>query len=148
MLDALERPTALPSATDAELARAASRTLASLYKSEPLEVSLSDGQKLTLPKAAIELLSHVLTEMSRGNAVTLIPIHAELTTQEAANLLYVSRPYLIRLLNQGKIPFAKVGTHRRINFSDLETYRRNFAEERDAAMQNLADEAQEMGLGY
>jgi excisionase family DNA binding protein len=147
MPDALKRPV-LPTPDDAELAKVASRTLSAFRKGEPLEVCLADGQKLTLPTAAIDLLAHLLTEMSRGNAVTVIPVHAELTTQEAANLLNVSRPYLIRLLTQKKIPFSKVGTHRRIKFSDLEAYRLNFENERRAAMQKLADEAQDMGLGY
>ena len=86
--------------------------------------------------------------MGKGNAVTLIPIHAELTTQEAANLLNISRPHLIKLLKDGVLPHHKVGTHRRVYYSDLEDYRAKHENERQAALQRLADQAQELGLGY
>jgi excisionase family DNA binding protein len=86
--------------------------------------------------------------MAQGNAVTLIPLHAELTTQEAANLLNVSRPFLNKMLERGEIQFHKVGTHRRIKFSDLENYRQKRERERSAAMQALADQAEDLGMGY
>ncbi|MGD9836288.1 MAG: helix-turn-helix domain-containing protein [Afipia sp.] len=145
----LERPdTFVPSEGDAELAAQASRTLASKQPKENLRVRLDDGQELTLPRAATRLLAHLLTEMAQGNAVTLIPIHAELTTQQAADILNVSRPHLIQLLEERIIPFHKVGTHRRVKFSDLEIYKNQFEEKRRAAMQELADQAQELGMGY
>jgi excisionase family DNA binding protein len=80
--------------------------------------------------------------------VTLIPIHAELTTQEAADYLNVSRPYLIKLLNAQRIRYHMAGTHRRIRFTDLESYRKNAEKEREAAMQELAKQAPELGMGY
>jgi excisionase family DNA binding protein len=106
------------------------------------------GEMLRLPKAVSELLYHLLTEMAQGNAVTLFPIHAELTTQEAADYLNVSRPYLIRLLEEGKIKFNMVGTHRRVKFGDLEAFRKSSEDERKRVMDDLAAQAQQLGMGY
>jgi excisionase family DNA binding protein len=148
MTTLLERPV-LPSPQDAELALQASRMLAAFRHADAnLKVQLDDGKVLTLPRAATHLLHHLLTEMAQGNAVTIIPVHAELTTQEAADHLNVSRPYLVKLLNEGKIPFRMVGTHRRVKFSDLEDFRKQADETRRAAMDDLAAQSQELGMGY
>ena len=149
MTATLDRPV-MPSEEDAELAVQASREL-SLHRQragDELQVQLEDGKVLRLPKAAADLLRHILNEMAIGNAVTIIPIHAELTTQEAADLLNVSRPFLVRLLEEGKIKHHKVGTHRRIKFKELEAYRLAAEADRKTAMEELAAEAQELGFGY
>lgn len=120
-----ERPDAiLPSKKDAELATESSRILSALKGDGAFRVQLEGGQELVLPSAVKTLLMHLLTEMSRGNAVTIIPIHAELTTQEAADVLNVSRPYLIGLLEKGELPHHMVGTHRRVKFEDISAYRK------------------------
>jgi excisionase family DNA binding protein len=142
-----DRDTAIPSPEDAELATHASQALAPKVEAE-LRVTLDDGTELTLPRAATRLLHHLLTQMSLGNPVTLIPIHAELTTQEAADYLNISRPFLIKLLEANKIPLHMVGTHRRIKFTDLESFRKKAEQERQSAMEELTRQAQELGMGY
>jgi excisionase family DNA binding protein len=141
-----ERPSVLPSKKDSDLAREASRAISSV-QTKSLRVRI-DNKELILPEAATRLIQHLLTEMAQGNAVTIIPIHAELTTQEAADFLNVSRPYLIRLLEQKKIPFHMVGTHRRVRFEDLMAFKAGFEKSRREAMDELAAQAQELEMGY
>lgn len=137
----------VPDETDSELAATASRELARASKAS-VSVRLEDGTDLQLPKAVTPLLIKILTEMAQGNAVTLIPLHAELTTQEAANLLNISRPYLNKLLERGDIAHHKVGSHRRIKFQDLEIYRIAREKHRQDSLSELAKQAQEEGMGY
>ena len=137
----------VPDESDSELAATASRELSRASKAS-ITVRLDDGTDLVLPKLVTPLLIKILTEMAQGNAVTMIPLHAELTTQEAANLLNVSRPFLNKVLDRGELKFHKVGTHRRIKFSDLEDYRQERERQRASAMEALAEQAQELGLGY
>ena len=143
-----------PSAADAQLARESSRQLAKILsapqESVRVRVQADGGEEeiVALPLSAFRLLRDILTEMAAGNAVTLIPVHAELTTQQAADLLNVSRPYLIELLEKGAIPFRKVGTHRRILFHDLMVYKRKTDRERLKALEELSALDQELGFGY
>lgn len=137
----------VPTEADTRLAEESGRILAAHAQAE-LRVRLDDGQTLVLPQSVARLLSHVLTEMALGNAVTMIPIHAEMTTQEAADFLNVSRPHLIGLLEQGAIPFHKVGTHRRVRFHDVQAYKDRLYADRSKALDDLATLSQELGGGY
>lgn len=141
----------LPSESEAVLARETSRVLASrVRRSDALQMRLIDGdqpeQTLSLPAPAARLLLHILEEMACGNAVTLIPVHAELTTQQAADLLNVSRPSLIQLLDDEHIPYRRIGTHRRIRFEDLMNYKRRSEDRRRATLDQLAAHDQALGL--
>ena len=144
----------VPSENEARLAEESSRQLTSLLgkKEEKFRfrVQANDGSEETIaiPASAFRLLNDILTEMAKGNAVTLIPVHAELTTQQAAEILNVSRPFLIRLIDEGKIPCRKVGTHRRIRFQDLCRYRRQIDQQRLKTLEELAAQAQELNMGY
>jgi excisionase family DNA binding protein len=103
-------------------------------------------EPVVLPAAVVRLLGALLTELAKGNAVTLMPHHAELTTQEAADLLNVSRPFLVGLLEDGQLPFHKVGTHRRVRFSDLMLYKRRRDAESEQALREIAAISQELKL--
>lgn len=138
-----------PSEHDSRLARESSRRL-SPYMRQDLRVRITDddGAELELPAAAVGLLVHLLTEMAEGNAVTLMPIHAELTTQQAADLLGVSRPFLVKLLDDKKLPYRKVGTHRRVLFSHLMGYKEQMDAQRHEILDELTKQAQELDMGY
>jgi excisionase family DNA binding protein len=141
----------LPTEDEANLARETSRVLASrLRKSRPMRLRIlddtSDGGTLKLPASIVRLLLRILEETACGNAVTIVPVHAELTTQEAADMLNISRPFLIQLLDQGKMEFRRVGTHRRVRFEALMKYKREADARRRAALDALAAYDQELGL--
>ncbi len=140
----------LPSEAEAIIARESSRVLAShAQNAEPLRLRMVDGpgrQTVKIPASAVQMLIHILEEMARGNAVTLIPVRTELTTQEAADMLNISRPSLIQLLDEGKIEFRRVGTHRRVRFEGLMAYKRRADADRRAALAELAAYDQEIGL--
>ncbi len=145
--------TVAPSEADALLARESSRLLATrkLGKRSSVRIRVGDGEDtepVVVPMSAVRLFLHMLAEMSQGNAVTLIPTHAELTTQQAADLLNVSRPYVVKLLDEGRIPSRSVGKYRRVRFDDLMTYKRKDDEARAKILDQLSAEAQELEMGY
>jgi excisionase family DNA binding protein len=116
-----------------------------------LSFQIRDGRKqesVVIPAAAARLFDVILTQMSEGNAVSVLPRQVELTTQQAAEVLNVSRPFLIGLLDGGKIPCRKVGTHRRISACDVLDYKRTIDADRNNALDELARQAQELKMGY
>lgn len=142
-LDMLE-PVA-PSEDEKKAAGESARLLARVARSgKSLRVRTGDGEavSLDLPPLAVGLLLRLLTEMAQGHAVTLIPYHAELTTQSAADLLGVSRPFVIKEIGEGRIPVHMVGTHRRIYFKDLMRYKHRVDEARQRTLDELAADSE------
>lgn len=152
MANPLRAEPVLPAAEEVAQAQEASRALARLAAEAPTaKLSIEDSahrMHVVLPPAAVQLLQDILREMSQGHAVTLIPVHAELTTQQAADLLNVSRPYLVSLLESGAIPYRKVGTRRRVLFQHLMAYKKAEDAKRLEALDELTRLSQELGLGY
>lgn len=145
--------TVAPSEADTLLAQESSRQLAARKLGKRLSVRIrvgdgEDSEPVVVPTSAVRLFLHMLAEMSQGNAVTLIPTHAELTTQQAADLLNVSRPYVVKLLDEGRIPSRSVGKYRRVRFDDLMNYKRKDDEARAKILDQLSAEAQELEMGY
>jgi excisionase family DNA binding protein len=140
----------LPTQTEAKQAEETSRVLSSRLRSKtPLKLRLVDSpedETLVIPASAAKMLVGILDEMGRGNTVTVVPVHAELTTQEAADILSVSRPSLIQLLDEGKIAYRKVGTHRRVRFESVMAYKLRVHGERLAALSELVAYDQEIGI--
>lgn len=140
----------LPSTREAELARQSWPILAAcIDRGETVQIRvINRKEEIAVPARALRLLVDALDQMARGNAVTLVPIHKELTTQEAADLLNVSRPHLVALLEGGAIPFQKSGSHRRVRFSDLQKYRELRDHKRRKALNDMTRVAHEQGLNW
>ncbi len=130
--------------------RALAAYLATKFETQSIHIfdDQNRAHQVELPTSALRLLVDVLAELADGNAVQVVPIHAELTTQEAADLLNVSRPHLVKLLEDGLLPFHKTGKHRRVRFADLIQFKTERERVSGQAMEELAKQAQELALGY
>src|SRR5215472_18938465 len=141
-----------PSKEDVELARASGQRLAPLARrGRPLTLRVRDAgkeQTIELPAGAVKLLQAILEDMASGRAVTIVPQNAELTTQQAADFLNVSRPFVVQLLEQKKLPFRLVGTHRRVRFEDVLRYKEDIDSKRRKVLDELTAQAQELDMGY
>jgi excisionase family DNA binding protein len=146
--------TTAPTEADSLLARESLQRLSHILDANNPDLRIhiqgeeQSGEDVTLPLSVIRLLKDILAEMAQGHAVALLPIRAELTTQQAAGLLNVSRPYLIGLLEEGKIRFRLVGQHRRVRLDELMAYKRKDDEARRKVADELTADARELGMGY
>lgn len=144
----------LPSAEEVALAKVGSQELSAVLESsgdiQHFEVVGKDGEthSVQLPSSAVQLMIEVLTQLGQGNSVNITPIHAELTTQEAADLLNMSRPTFIKLLDEGALPHTRSGNRRKIAFVDVMSYKQLLDEKRKSALDELSSLDQEVGLGY
>ena len=138
----------VPDRAGIDQARAAVEALAK-FEPRAAEIAIEDaGHRMhaVLPVAAVRLLQDLLREMAQGHAISLVPTHAELTTQQAADALNVSRPFLVKLLETNQLPHRKVGTHRRIRFDDLMRYKQDIDAKRLETLRKLTGESEELGL--
>lgn len=142
----------LPDQAEVEQAKISSRTLSKYAAVDRVKLSLtgSNGESddLVLPGHVMQILLDVLSEISKGNAISLVPHHQEVSTQEAANLLNVSRPFLVKLLKDGEIPYRKVGSHRRVRLQDVLEYKERIDQRRLDSLSKLAQLSQEEDMGY
>lgn len=119
------------------------------HKSLTVHVKDADhDDSIELPAAAVSLLMDILGAMASGQGITLIPENVELTTVQAAGVLNVSRPYFIKLLDAGQIPYRKVGKHRRILMEDVIKFQQEREQQQETALDQLVAEAQEHNMGY
>ena len=152
MTNSILESLSLPAQGEIEAAVRGQRELAAYLstKMETQKISIQDAdnntRQIELPTSSLTLLMSILGELAVGNAVQVVPVHAELTTQEAANILNVSRPHMVKLLEDGKLHFHKTGRHRRVLFADLIRYKDQRDSESHKAMQTLADHSQELGF--
>lgn len=150
MTAASRRPPQIPSDEEVAQAREARRRLARLLPEgkRPLRFIIEDNrhEMLSIPPGAVRLFLDVLTQLGQGRPVTILPGKAELTTQEVADYLNVSRPYVVKLIESGKLPARKVGTRRRVAFEDLVRFDQEDRKIRRAALDEVAQIDRELDL--
>ena len=129
------------------LAESEDRAAKNKDKVVKLRIQGSD-EVVAIPLKALKLLNSIISNMAQGKSIALMPTDAEITTQQAAEILNVSRPHVIKLLEKGEIPYRKVGSHRRILLQDILEYESKFRSARRKKLDHLAKEAQKLNLGY
>ncbi len=142
----------IPSERDVKIAQESGRRLSRFAKRGrvTLQAAGEGGSSgaIELPRSVVGLLVRILSEMGQSNAVTVTPVHTELTTQQAASMLGVSRPFLIKQMKAKKIPHRMIGTHRRVRLADLMQYKARLDTDRAEVLKELAAQAQELDMGY
>lgn len=149
-MPAVETLTAKPTRSEQEAARrsfpALEESLKSLAK-DTTEIEIEEtAQKIIVPTMALQLLTRILKDLGEGRPVQIVPIAAEMTTQAAAEMLGCSRPHVVKLLEQGKIPFTKIGKHRRIRYEDVMKYRKAMKEAQKQHLKDMMRDDEEAGL--
>lgn len=137
-------------AAAAESRRQIEAFLSSKDENQRIELVGKTQQRVVveLPTFALRLLGDILSELASGNAVRVVTIHSELTTQEGADLLNVSRPHLVKLLEAGELPHTKTGSHRRVKLADLMAFKEQRDQAGHEAINELTSQAQKLGMGY
>lgn len=137
-----------PSKKDKKLAQSSVDVLKNLNVGKNSAKLVINETQVELPVSAVKLLLEALGQLAQGNALTMIPRHASLTTQEAADLLNVSRPYLVKLLDSGEIPFTRTGNRRKLLAEDLFRYKNLTTKRSNQAIDELVEQAQNLGMDY
>jgi len=120
-----------------------------VLKGSTIKIEINDsGESIAIPRKAFKLLTEVLKNMAAGNSVALVPSNDEISTQVAADILNVSRPHLIKLLESSKIPHHKVGTHRRLKINDVIVYKDEQQKLQRKKLNQLTEQAQALNMGY
>ncbi|MBK1617447.1 MULTISPECIES: helix-turn-helix domain-containing protein [Chromatiaceae] len=140
-------------AADKDLARAAQRCIMGALdhsRAAALVLTTENGEhpQVEVPPAALRLIGQLLGAISQDKSVVLMPAESELTTVEAAHFLNVSRPFVIKEMEAGRLPYRKVGTHRRVTLNNLMIYERAMRQQQEQALERMADNARELGLDY
>jgi len=139
-----------PSKLERKLARESYSSLIStidLLKTDRVEIEIEEtGEKIILPLKALNLLGEILKAMSQGKPISIVPIATEVTTQRASEILGCSRPYLVKLLEEGKIEYTKVGKHRRIKYEDVIDYKKKMKEEQKKRLIEIMHADEDLGL--
>src|SRR5690554_2883444 len=116
-------------------------------KSDQAEIEIEETrEKIILPVKALNLLGDILKAMSQGKPISIVPLATEVTTQSAAEILGCSRPYLVKLLEEGQIEYTKIGKHRRIKYEDVIDYKKKMKEEQKNRLIEMMNKDEELGL--
>ena len=142
----IKRPTKEEQRTALESYDALAASLDQLRTEFP-EIEIEETEeKIRIPISALKFLVRILKEISQGNPVSIVPIATEITTQAAAELLGCSRPHIVKLLESGKIPFNKVGKHRRIKYEDLVAYKKEMKALQRQKIQEIMELDEDTGM--
>lgn len=141
------------SPSELDMARSAQRCIMEALdhsRAAVITLTTTDGSHPTveLPPGALKLIGQLLGAMGEGRPITLMPSKQEFSTVEAANFLNVSRPFVVKEIEEGRLPHRKVGTHRRVAFEDLMTYARETRKHQESALERMSENARELGLDY